>query len=265
MPDITFRNKKIFYRTAGQGPAVVLLHGFGEDGQVFNRQISFLKEHYTLIVPDLPGSGQSQMLDEQPQLDDFAELLNDLMTQELGDQSCSLFGHSMGGYTTMAFVERYAERLDTFGLIHSSSFADTPEKIESRKKAIDFINRQGGRAFLKTIVGDLFSGDSKQQHPGYPDELLKLTEEISDAALIQYYRAMIDRPDRSSLLKSAAVPVLFLIGKHDKAIPYELSLKQCHLPTVSSVHILENSGHMGMWEETDKTNQAIHGFLQDFL
>lgn len=265
MAEIKFQDKRIFYAATGSGPAVVLLHGFGENGNVFSNQVEFLKKDYRVIVPDLPGSGQSEMLDGDVSLGDFADIISAIMDKESPVEKFNLFGHSMGGYTTMAFVEKYANRLQTFGLIHSSSFADTPEKVETRKKAIEFIKNNGGRAFLKTIIPDLFSEESKKSHPEYINQLLDLTTEITDEALIQYYGAMIKRTDRSAYLKLATLPVLFIIGEYDNVIPLDISLKQCHLPAVSSVHILEHSGHLGMWEESDKTNVTLKNFLDTFL
>ena len=73
---------------------------------------------------------------------------------------------------------------------------------------------------------------------------------------------MIDRPDRTSVLKNFSGSVLFIIGVHDKAIPFEQSMQQCYLPVQSHIHILRNSAHMGMWEETDKSNMQLLQFLQ---
>ena len=53
------------------------------------------------------------------------------------------------------------------------------------------------------------------------------------------------------------------MGKYDTAVPVEDSLKQCHLPEKSYIHVLRQSGHMGMLEETDKCSLALKEFLQD--
>ena len=56
-------------------------------------------------------------------------------------------------------------------------------------------------------------------------------------------------------------PVLFIAGEHDVAIPLDDVLKQCHLPEKSYFHLLKESGHMGMMEETEKANQILEEFL----
>jgi pimeloyl-ACP methyl ester carboxylesterase len=51
---ILYQNKKIFYRSIGSGDPVMFVHGFGEDGDVWDKQVEHLKSKYHLIVPDLP-------------------------------------------------------------------------------------------------------------------------------------------------------------------------------------------------------------------
>lgn len=270
MPYIVFRSKKIFYRVDGNGKTVLLLHGFGEDGNIWNRQFKILRENYRVIVPDLPGSGQSEMLDENCTMKDYAEVIKAIAEQvAINPESIESFhfcliGHSMGGYITLAFAEKYPELLDSFGLFHSSAFADDEAKITTRKKGIDFIEKNGAEAFLNTSIPNLFSGQTKKEHPELITQLLNIAKDISAEALIQYYNAMIVRPDRTSVLESFSKPVLFIIGKHDTAVPFEVSLRQCYLPAISSVHILQQSGHIGMWEEEKLSTSCLEKFLIEF-
>jgi pimeloyl-ACP methyl ester carboxylesterase len=61
---IEIAGKKIFYRVYGNGKPVMLVHGFGETGDVWKNQIAYLQSSFQLIVPDLPGSGESDMIDD---------------------------------------------------------------------------------------------------------------------------------------------------------------------------------------------------------
>jgi pimeloyl-ACP methyl ester carboxylesterase len=74
---------------------------------------------------------------------------------------------------------------------------------------------------------------------------------------------MMERPDRTQILKKFKGPILFIMGVHDTAIPLEHSLQQCHLPDLSYTLILENSGHMGMLEEAEKSSHFIENFLTE--
>jgi len=264
MPELLFNNKKIFYRVSGRGETVILLHGFGEDGRVWQAQEEKLKEDYKVIVPDLPGSGKSEMLDGTCTIQDYAEVVKALADEELEDSEIkrfSLIGHSMGGYITLAFAETYSSMLNSFGLFHSTAFADTIEKIDTRKKAINFIRKNGKEAFLKTSVPHLFTETTEKEDPQMVEKLLSIANDVSADALVQYYEAMIMRPERLNVLRSFPGPVLLIFGKEDKVVPMNDALYQSHLPSISVVHILNSSAHMGMWEEEDLSSQ----FLLDFL
>ena len=265
MPQILFRNKKIFYRIEGKGKPVVWLHGFAEDGNIWNKQIKALKEKYLLIIPDLPGSGKSEMLDGKCTLEDYAEAIKaiagEVIFREKKESQFCLIGHSMGGYITLTFAEKYRELLNSFGLFHSSAFADPEQKISVRKKGIAFIKKNGTEAFLKTSIPNLFSGETRKEKPGFITQLFDIAKNISPEVLIQYYEAMILRPDRTDVLRTFEKPVLFIIGKYDVAVPLQTSLEQCYLPAISSVNILQHSAHMGMWEEEELANN----YLKDFL
>ena len=57
--------------------------------------------------------------------------------------------------------------------------------------------------------------------------------------------------------------MLFTMGEFDNAVPLQDVLKQCHLPERAYINILQHSGHMGMMEETDKSNRLLKEFLSE--
>ena len=257
---ITVNNSIIFYSVIGEGSPVVLIHGFAEDSTVWEAQVLFLKNNFRLIIPDLPGTRKSQLLQkENAGIDDYADCIHQILQNENINQ-CIMIGHSMGGYITLAFAEKYPSILKAFGLFHSSAYADDDEKIATRKKAISFIQENGAEQFLKTSIPGLFYDIQKNRQQ--IDELLTKGKAFTPPALIQYYKAMIARPDRTEVLKSFPGPVLFIMGVHDKAVLFVYSLQQCHMPGQSHIHVLRNSAHMGMQEETRQANNNLKNFLQ---
>ncbi len=254
---IQYQSAPIFYRITGSGKPVVLIHGFAEDGEIWNNQIEFLKDGFILIIPDLPGTGKSELIEDMS-IEGMADLIKAIIVEENISQSI-IIGHSMGGYITLAIAEKYPELISAFGLCHSSAFADNEEKKAARLKSIEFIKSNGAYEFLRTTIPGLFLNPE-----GYKPctDLIEKGKSFTPEALIKYYKAMIARPERIEVLKTFNGPVLFIIGEHDKAIPFEQSMQQCYLPAQSHVHILRNSAHMGMLEETDKVNAAMLQFLQ---
>lgn len=265
MPEIEITNKKIFYKVKGAGTPVVLLHGFGEDGRIWNGIIKNLEKNYLVIVPDIPGSGRSQMLEGEVTLVDFAEIILKITQKEIGrNKRFNLIGHSMGGYISLAFAKKYPGLIRSLGLFHSSAFADDEDKKQKRQKSIRFIKKNGPLEFLKTSIPGLFSDISKAKYPIFSEKLIALAETISQEALIQYYKAMTMRVDTTMVLKTATFPILFILGKYDEAVPLDVGLKQCYLPSISSVHILKSSAHMGMWEQPKKSISILNNFLMNF-
>lgn len=257
--EIVIAGKKIFYRVYGSGKKVMLVHGFGETGDVWKNQVEFLKNKNQLIVPDLPGSGKSEMIDDMS-MEGMAEVLKAIIDKEEFSPFI-LIGHSMGGYITLAFAEKYPEYPQAFGLFHSSAYADGEEKKAIRRKGIDFIRRYGAFEFLKNTSPNLFSPLTKSENQQLIDDFIENLNNFSPEALVSYYEAMIGRPDRTEMLKKSKIPVLFIMGEYDTAVPLEDGLKLCHLPEKSYIDILKKSGHMGMIEEPNKSNSALEKFL----
>ena len=278
---LLYQNKKIYYRITGRGKPVILVHGFGEEAEVWNNQASsnspqggglastqsqlnqhsLLSEKFKFIIPDLPGTGQSEMIDDMS-MEGMAEVIYKIIHNE-NIERCAIIGHSMGGYIALAFAEKYPGNLSALGLFHSSAFADSEEKKDTRRKGIEFIQQHGAFEFLKTATPNLFSPLTKHQKPELINEQIATLDNFLPTALVSYYGSMMQRPDRTDILRKATVPVLFIMGKYDVAVPVEDSLKQCHLPGKSYIHIFHQSGHMGMLEEPGKTNLVLEKFLLD--
>lgn len=265
--EITHRHKKIFYRTIGEGPVIVLLHGVPFDGSLWSKQFNAFPEN-KLIVPDLPGSGRSEMIDDMT-MEGMAECVKDIIVHETASlffksgepHSVIVIGHSMGGYITLALAEKHPELLNGFGLFHSTAYADSEERREGRKKTIELLKQKGTAEFVKNSLPNLFSPVSKEQSPKLIEEQISIGSKFSAEALIAYQAAMMERKDRREVLKNAIVPVLFVFGRHDNAVPLKDGLEQCSLPKNSLVHILENSGHTGMKEELEKTKEILLEYL----
>jgi len=258
---ILHQNKKLYYSISGAGPAVMLVHGFGEDGTVWKNQLQALQKNYRLIIPDLPGSGESELNDDVS-IEAMAEALLAIADEE-NLSSFVMIGHSMGGYITLAFAEKYDTRLKALGLFHSSAYADNTAKKEAREKSIAFIKKHGSFEFLKQSTPNLFIETYRTQHNNVITAMIEQYKNFNPTALINYYHAMIQRPDRTHVLGIFNKPVLWILGEYDIAVPLKDGLQQTHLSQLSYISVFTASGHMGMLEESIKANEILVQFLND--
>jgi len=83
---LSLNGEKIFYRKIGNGIPIVLVHGFAEDGNIWDRQVDTLKDYSQLIIPDLPGSGKSVSVHSIPYestIDDYADCIKAILYKVL--------------------------------------------------------------------------------------------------------------------------------------------------------------------------------------
>jgi pimeloyl-ACP methyl ester carboxylesterase len=259
---LLFKDELLEYDVRGNGLPVMLIHGFTEDRRIWDPLLTGMEDKYNWILPDLPGSGQSVFNGSLSQLNNFSEALKAIVDQEK-IRDLVLIGHSMGGYISLAFAEKYPEKIRALGLFHSSSYADSAEKKESREKNIRFIQKNGAALFVEQVIPGLFSDSFKAEHPEEIRKLIDRYANFSHDSLVLYLEAMKQRPATTGVLKSITKPVLFIMGEEDKAVPIKDALEQCHLPRISYIHILTHTAHMGMIENTSLCNSYLDRFLEE--
>jgi pimeloyl-ACP methyl ester carboxylesterase len=261
---IIYRGSMFYYGDKGTGMPVILLHGFGESSAIWDTQVNFLKAYFRIITPDLPGSGSSPMPDVGDHyltMEDYAEDILNILDKE-NIQQCTLVGHSMGGYITLAFAEKYPNRLYGFGLFHSTAMPDNTDKKAAREKGIAFIQSHGPAAFLEEVIPNLYGASYKESNPLELASHVEESRAFSASTLISYYRSMMQRPERKAVLENFPKPVLFIMGEEDKTVNLQESLSQSHLPCESHVHIWKAVAHMGMREAPEKSNATLLAYLQ---
>jgi pimeloyl-ACP methyl ester carboxylesterase len=253
-----------FYADEGNGPPLILLHGFCEDHTLWNDfKQPFLKE-YRVITVDFAGFGKSTLSLDYVSIDDMAETVKAVADRE-DLKKFALLGHSMGGYVTLAFAEKYPLHLSGIGLFHSTGFADDDAKKENRKKVADFARKNGTTTLVKELYGNLFSKQFATINQPLIDGLVQYASGFSPASISNASLAMGNRPDRTAVLKQSAAPVLFIVGRHDQIISFDRSMKIVHLPNASSIEVLEQSAHMGMFEQPKESQKTTNSWLKWIL
>ncbi len=258
MKTINYYNHAIAYDVQGQGTPLVFLHGFGENRQMWVDFTPYF-EGYKVITIDFPGSGDSAAMEGS--IARMAKIVNGVLMAE-NIEKCVMIGHSMGGYVTLAFAKLYEQKLFGYCLFHSQPNADTVEKKEVRNRGIEFIKKYGNALFFKGLMPKLFAPKFLSGNMHTVDKLIYYGSQMQPKAVIHQLQAMRDRPDNQAVLKNAKVPVCFIIGKLDVAVPAENSLNQTFLPKMSAIHILPKVGHMGMFEAPKKMVNILRNFTE---
>lgn len=265
MHQFEFQGKKVACYFTGEIESeslpIVLLHGFCEDSRVWEEWLAFLPGRHFISI-DLPGFGNSE-LTENLTIESMAEAVNAVL-QHLNVEKCLLTGHSMGGYVSLAFAEKYEEKLAGLCMFHSHPFADSEEKKAGRLKSVDFIKKNGHILYVRQMIPQLFAYDYSKGYQMEVNRLIHNAIHYSPEAIIAALDAMRLRPDRSAVLENIDCPVLLLIGKHDNAVPLDLSMAMSHLPQRASIHVFPTVGHMGMFSAQRETAKAFREFLQTF-
>ena len=243
------------YSDFGKGDAVVLLHGFCENRQIWQATASVLSKNRRILCIDLPGFGESPSYGKFD-MEYMAERLNELL-KKLRINRFVLIGHSMGGYVALAYKEKYPETLKGLGFFHSTSFPDDAEKKKKRNATVKLVQEKGAKAFAALFTPSLFSEKNKKK---FADQVHFWTRTAADTpaeTIIGVTKAMRDRKDRRKILKNISVPVLFIAGKDDAAVPLERTLAECSLPSDASVHIFSHTGHMAFIEKQQESALAL--------
>ena len=251
----------IFYDERGEGTPVVLLHGYCETHWIWESLAEKLKLNHRVILIDLPGFGESILDQSHFELSDIASKIHELLVRINVDKHV-LIGHSLGGYIALAYARLFPDSVTGLGLFHSSVFEDSPEKKENRTKLIDFIHIHGVKPFIKTFIPSLFSAQNIDRLGNIIGELRQAAENIKAESVIAYARAMRDRASSEDFLSTFDKPVMFIIGEDDGSVPLEKSMMQVCLPVQCHFLRLPSTGHMGMFEQPEKTEGFVEGFVK---
>jgi len=134
---------KLYYEVHGNGPPLILTHGYSSTSQMWQGQVEALSKHYRLILWDMRGHGRSDYPDdagaysEANTIGDIAALLD-----EVGAERAIVGGLSLGGYMSLAFYRTYPERVRALLIIDTGPGFRKDEAREAwNKRAHDTAER----------------------------------------------------------------------------------------------------------------------------
>lgn len=257
---LIWKEKQLYYNIEGSGPAIVLLPPYLADHHIWDKLTETFKNKFTIVAPDLPGFGQSDVFGESHPMPFMAASVKAVLDEENITKAIVL-GHSMGGYVAMAFAEQFPENLNGLVLFHSHAGADSPEVQQNRLRSIEVV-KKGHKNYSNKFIPDLFAEENREALKFTIDTLCKEAEHFSEEGIIAAIRGMTERKDYRELLKKINVPVLFVVGKKDPRIPLDFITEQIKLPKDTEAVIIDKVAHMGQFERPDKIFPVLESFCE---
>ena len=227
---------------------LILLHGFMENLFIWDDMESELLKKFKLVKIDLPGHGKSENFAEIHTMELMAEKVNEV-AEFLKIEKFHLLGHSMGGYVSLAFAEKFPEKLKSLTLFFSTYFADDEEKKQQREKSLRII-KENFKTYVNAGVPNLFNENERE----FLEEKINLAKEIAlstnNDGVLAAVKGMIRRTDRSEVLENLDAKILIIAGNHDNALNTQKTIE--NLPKKKNIksYILD-CGHNGQWEKPE--------------
>lgn len=252
-------NSNIAYKEEGQGETLLLIHGFCGSSEYWNKVIPKLSEKFRVIAIDLPGHGESKGHDSVKEIDQYALVIKNFL-EELNIDKVTMFGHSLGGYITLAFAESYSQYLKGFSLIHSTSFPDSKEAKEGRTTSAEKIDNAGLDKFIDGLVPKLFAPDNVETQKQSIENVKNIGYGTTPLGAKNALHAMKERTDRTKALVNTELPILLIAGENDQLIPVDKTF------TASGENIkqvvIKGVGHMSMYEAPEELSNAILSYIK---
>lgn len=277
--DLPFRTARVHghdlcYVTAGQGPPVLLVHGFGTSLSVWAPQIRGLSNRFQVFAVDLPGHGYSEKPDVEYGLRFYLDSLSGFL-DAVGISSAAFVGHSMGGLLTLCLAAEVPDRVRRLVLVNSSSPLSRPEML------VRFHERRRRRPWLWNRVLELVELLIPLLPASLEARSRKKTVYNTGAVPVEWTRRMgafrrsrgFARMAVSTMglwqealayqtrLRAVGQPALLICGAEDRVIPPPDSRRLLETLPEATMEVFPDCGHVTPLEAPDRTTRSILGFL----
>jgi pimeloyl-ACP methyl ester carboxylesterase len=263
------------FRIAGTGPAILLIHGIGDNSSTWHTVQSKLAQRFTVIAPDLLGHGRSDKPRADYSVAAYANGMRDLLAV-LNIDKATVIGHSLGGGVAMQFCYQFPQLVDRLVLVATGGvtkdvhpalrIASLPmgsEALTMLRMPLALTALQGAGRVVGAVLG---SRGFARDLPDVLRILSELPEPTASSAFSRTLRAVVDwrgqvitMLDRCYLTKS--VPVQLIWGDEDAVIPVSHA-KMAHAAMPGSqLEIFHRSGHFPFHDDPDRFVEVVGRFI----
>ena len=249
MPNIERDGVSIHYEAHGDGPAVILTHGYGATSQMWAGQLDLLSQNHRLIVWDMRGHGQTDSPDD-PSCYNEAETVDDIaaILDAEGVDSAVIGGLSLGGYMSLAFNVAYPDRTRALMLFDTGPGYNNPKGREGWNQNFAFPRAEAlERDGLAALGGS---------------EEVRVSTHRSAEGLAKAARGMLAQFDNRIIQSLSGIdkPTLVLVGENDTPFLAGTDYMANKIPNNTHI-VVPDAGHAANIDNPDYFNDAVSSFL----
>lgn len=249
MPNIERDGVSIYYEASGDGPAIILSHGYGATSQMWAGQIDLLSADHRLIVWDMRGHGLTDSPEDQSCYSE-AETVADIaaILDAEGIDSAIIGGLSLGGYMSLAFQVAYPERTRALMLFDTGPGYNNPKA------------REGWNTGMAVPRAESLERDGLAALGG--SEEVRVSTHRSADGLARAARGMLAQFDNRIIQSLATIPqpTLVLVGENDTPFLAGTDYMANKIPNNTHV-VVPNAGHASNIDNPPDFNDAVTSFL----
>ena len=250
-------NLSVAYERRGNGPVLILLHGFIVDSRSWEPQIQQLSEHFTVIAWDAPGTGQSDDPPDGFTISDWADCLAQLL-DSCGIDKGHILGLSWGGILAQEFYHRHPGRVSS--LVLADTYAgwkgSLPESTAEQRLATCLQDASLPAAqfvpkYLKGMFGEKSTKETQKN-------LATMMSDFHPAGF--RLMAMTSNIDTRKILPTIEVPTLLIWGDQDKRAPLDFAQQMLAAIPRAKLAIIKGAGHVSNMEAPAEFNKIVKDF-----
>ena len=242
----------------GQGPPLILFHSLLSDRASFERVVPKLSETFRVVVPELPGFGQSAAVSGG--LAAVANSMADAIRDGADGEKAIVLGNGYGGFVALQMAIDHPEVATKLVLADCGAAFSEPGRQAFRNMAA--ASRASGLSAVTDVaMRRLFAADFQEQNP----DLMRDRREAflrTDAGVFQEACEALAGLDLRSKLSRVKVPVLVLVGEHDEATPPPMSHELAAGLPDARLTVLPGCAHVPQLQEPELFLEAIAEFLK---
>jgi pimeloyl-ACP methyl ester carboxylesterase len=251
MPTLDRDGVRIHYEVTGEGPALLLTHGYSATGQMWLGQLATLSLHFKVITWDMRGHGASDYPEDPAAYSEEATVADMAALLDAVDADQAIVGGlSLGGYMSLAFHRAHPERTRALLIIDTGpGYKNDQARDGWNANALRRAER------LETEgLGDLSKASAEVRQARHRDA----------AGLARAARGMLTQRDARVIesLPTIAVPAVVIVGADDTPFLAASDYMAAKIPGAKKV-VIENAGHSANIDQPQAFNAALLGFLKD--